>query len=71
MLTDILLRMYLRWAEGKGFTTDILDLQPGDEAGVKSVTIMVKGPVSYYYATFWYLQELLINENSLSLYLSL
>ena len=37
----ILLRMYLRWAESKGFKTDILDLLPGDEAGTKSVTIMV------------------------------
>ncbi|OKY75958.1 MAG: peptide chain release factor 2 [Desulfobulbaceae bacterium DB1] len=47
--TDILLRMYLRWAEQKGFTTDILDLQSGDEAGVKSVTIMVKGRYAYGY----------------------
>lgn len=46
---DILLRMYLRWAEAKGFSTDILDLQPGDEAGVKSVTIMVNGHYAYGY----------------------
>ena len=39
----MLMRMYLRWAEEKGFSTDILDYQPGDEAGVKSVTILVKG----------------------------
>jgi len=45
--SDILLRMYLRWAEAKGFETDVLDFQPGDEAGVKSVTIMVKGRYAY------------------------
>ncbi len=45
--TDMLLRMFLRWCEHKKFTTDILDLQPGDEAGVKSVTLMVKGYNSY------------------------
>lgn len=44
---DMLLRMYLRWTESKGFSTDILDLQPGDEAGVKSVTILVKGRYAY------------------------
>lgn len=44
---DILLRMYLRWAEEKQFTTDILDLLPGDEAGVKSVTVMIKGRYAY------------------------
>lgn len=46
---DILLRMYLRWAEDKGFKTDILDYLPGDEAGVKSVTIMFKGRNAYGY----------------------
>jgi len=45
----ILLRMYLRWAEAKGFKADILDLLPGDEAGTKSVTIMVKGKYAYGY----------------------
>src|SRR5665647_725073 len=45
----ILLRMYLRWAENKGFKADILDLLPGDEAGTKSVTIMVKGKHAYGY----------------------
>ena len=46
---DILLRMYLRWAEAKGFKTDILDYLPGDEAGVKSVTVMVNGRYAYGY----------------------
>jgi peptide chain release factor 2 len=46
---SILLRMYLRWAEIKGFKADILDYQPGDEAGVKSVTIMVTGHNAYGY----------------------
>ncbi len=44
---DILLRMYLRWSEEKGFKTDILDLLQGDEAGTKSVTILVKGRFAY------------------------
>ena len=45
----ILLRMYLRWAEAKGFKTDVLDLLPGDEAGTKSVTIIIKGRFAYGY----------------------
>ncbi len=45
--TEMLLRMFLRWCEQKNFKTDILDLQPGDEAGVKSVTFMVKGQNVY------------------------
>ena len=44
---SILLRMYLRWAEAKKFPTEMLDLQPGDEAGVKSVTIMINGHYAY------------------------
>ncbi|MEA3546271.1 MAG: peptide chain release factor 2 [Thermodesulfobacteriota bacterium] len=44
---DMLLRMYLRWSDEKGFSTKILDLQPGDEAGVKSATIMVTGRYAY------------------------
>ena len=47
--TDILLRMYLRWAENKGFATEILDYLPGDEAGVKSVTVMITGHYAYGY----------------------
>lgn len=46
---EILMRMYLRWAESKGFKTDILDHLPGDEAGTKSVTIMVKGRYAFGY----------------------
>jgi peptide chain release factor 2 len=46
---DMLLRMYLRWAEEKGFKTDILDYLPGDEAGVKGVTVLVKGHYAYGY----------------------
>ncbi len=46
---EMLLRMYLRWAEDRGLSTDILDYLPGDEAGVKSVTIMIKGRHSYGY----------------------
>jgi len=41
---EILLRMYLRYAERKGFKTETIDLLPGDEAGVKSVTFTVSGP---------------------------
>jgi peptide chain release factor 2 len=46
---EMLLRMYLRWAEEKGFKTDILDYLPGDEAGVKGVTVLVKGHYAYGY----------------------
>ena len=37
----MLLRMYLRWAERRGFKTDVVDYQPGDEAGIKSATVDV------------------------------
>jgi peptide chain release factor 2 len=46
---DMLMRMYLRWGEDKGFKTDILDHLPGDEAGTKSVTMMVKGRYAFGY----------------------
>ncbi len=46
---DMLLRMYLRWAEDREFKTEILDYLPGDEAGVKSVTVMVEGHYAYGY----------------------
>ncbi len=46
---QMLLRMYARWAEGKGFKVETLDFQAGDEAGVKSATISVSGPYAYGY----------------------
>jgi len=47
---EMLLRMYLRWAERKGFSATIIDFQPGDEAGVKSVSITIEGEYAYGYA---------------------
>ncbi len=47
---EMLLRMYLRWSEKKGFRTSMLDYQPGDEAGVKSVTLTIEGEYAYGYA---------------------
>ena len=44
---DMLERMYLRWCELRHFTTEILDVTPGEEAGIKSVTIAVDGPFAY------------------------
>ena len=44
---DMLLRMYLRWAERKGFRTEIIELSPGEVAGIKSATIKVEGPYAY------------------------
>lgn len=44
---DMLLRMYLRWAEQRGFQTVVYDYQPGEEAGVKSVTFAVNGEYAY------------------------
>jgi peptide chain release factor 2 len=44
---EMLLRMFLRWCERKGFDTVINDLQPGDEAGIKSVTFSVTGEFAY------------------------
>jgi peptide chain release factor 2 len=46
---QMLLRMYVRWAESKGFKVETLDIQAGDEAGVKSATISVTGPYAYGY----------------------
>ena len=46
---EMLLRMYERWASDSGFETAILDYQSGDEAGIKSVTIEVKGEYAYGY----------------------
>ena len=44
---EMLMRMYLRWAEKAGYKTDVLDYQAGDEAGVKSVTFTVSGDYAY------------------------
>lgn len=44
---QMLLRMYLRWAERKGFRVEILDEQPGSEAGIKSATFRVEGEYAY------------------------
>ena len=46
---SILYRMYCHWVENEGFTYDLLDYQDGDEAGIKSVTFMVKGENAYGY----------------------
>jgi len=43
----MLLRLYLRWAEKKGFKTEIIDYQPGEEAGIKSVTVLVSGDYAF------------------------
>ena len=48
--TEMLLRMYLRWAEKKNFVTKIIDFLPGDEAGVKSVSFTLEGEYAYGYA---------------------
>jgi peptide chain release factor 2 len=44
---QMLLRMYLRWAEKKGFKVEILDEQPGSEAGIKSATFRIEGDYAY------------------------
>ncbi len=46
---QMLMRMYLRWAERAGYAAEVVDLLPGEEAGVKSVTIEVKGEYAYGY----------------------
>ena len=46
---QMLLRMYLRWAERRGFKAEVVDLLPGEEAGIKSVTITVAGEYAYGY----------------------
>ncbi|HJP93637.1 MAG TPA: peptide chain release factor 2 [Pyrinomonadaceae bacterium] len=44
---EMLLRMYLKWAEQRGFKTEVLEYQPGEEAGLKSVTFRVEGEYAY------------------------
>ncbi len=46
---EMLLRMYLRWAEGRGYETQILESTSGEEAGLKSVTVEVRGRLAYGY----------------------
>ncbi|MDQ3806348.1 MAG: peptide chain release factor 2 [Acidobacteriota bacterium] len=44
---DMLLRMYLKWAERRGFKTEVIEYQPGEEAGLKSATFRVEGEYAY------------------------
>jgi len=44
---EMLFRMYMRWAESSGYTTEVMDYLDGDEAGIKSVTFMVKGKYAF------------------------
>lgn len=46
---EMLMRMYLRWAEDHGFQTQMIDFQPGEEAGIKTATFFVRGPYAYGY----------------------
>ncbi len=45
----MLLRMYTAWADRRGLDTEVIDLQPAEEAGIKSATVLVKGPYAYGY----------------------
>ena len=47
--SEILFRMYARWVERKGFKFNLIDFQPGDEAGIKSVTFTAEGEYAYGY----------------------
>ena len=47
---DILFRMYSRWCERKGYTCELMDVQPGDTAGISKATILIKGENAYGYA---------------------
>jgi peptide chain release factor 2 len=44
---EMLLRMYVRWTERKGFKREVIDIQPGDEAGIKSATLTISGDYAY------------------------
>lgn len=45
----MLMRMYLRWSERHGFDVQVVDLQPGEEAGIKGATLTITGPYAYGY----------------------
>jgi len=47
--TEMLLRMYLRWAQDHGYEAEVVDVSPGEEAGIKSATVIVRGPYAYGY----------------------
>jgi peptide chain release factor 2 len=47
---DMLYRMYTRWAERRGFTVDVVDVQSGDQAGIAKATLLIKGENAYGYA---------------------
>ena len=44
---QMLLRLYLRWCERRGFSAEVMDEQPAEEAGIKSATLLIKGPYAY------------------------
>jgi peptide chain release factor 2 len=44
---EMLLRMYVRWSERRGFKREVMDMQPGDEAGIKSATLTIYGDYAY------------------------
>lgn len=44
---QMLMRMYLRWAENQGLATEVVEMSPGEEAGIKNVTVRVSGPYAY------------------------
>src|SRR5262249_26286366 len=46
---EMLLRMYLRWCDRRGFKRDLIDIQAGEEAGIKSATVLVQGEYAYGY----------------------
>jgi len=46
---EMLLRMYLRWCERRGFQAEVIDLMPGEEAGIKSATVEIQGEHAYGY----------------------
>jgi peptide chain release factor 2 len=46
---QILMRMYMRWSEQNGYKVEVVDLLPGEEAGIKSATLMISGPYAYGY----------------------